>query len=751
MITDIKSEVGQRRLEHAVDGLGIIETGLSSRSKTCKRSGTASGKSCRSADSKSLGTDDSTKVGRVILKKCEAKELRLAHRLRRISNCPDNAATRITRGGARKTLLYPMKVDIPAGCITAILGTSESGKSTLLKFMAGCADTNLDCDGVDTMFSHFSSEKGEVTSMCDEFISACSRILRFIPNNCTFRSPTSFERIVQSLNLFLFCFFHLFTSLGSSIVNLHGPSSYLPQDTNLHRFYTPRTYVKHYDRLLSSSFSGKAVSPSHPRFMSDKDIEGLLDSLRISHDRRDTVVGDAFRRGLTLGEKRRLELGLSVLSVPDTLFCENPFEGLDSETSLHIMEFLKGYSSNSSRRVIVTLNRPSNFIWNLIDNVILLSRGRVVFEGARFDMEGFFAHHGMSTPKRFSPIEHYLAVVNNFRRPTTAVNWEANFKEWQEEFNEDDGDEFGLDLETCFPSAIPEVNIPQRLVQGAFGGEKFACSKVACCAHNQQFRQLARRYLLQMLLNPGILQIRLAMYTLLSLFLGALFFNLEKDFEDNQSIDSHASLLFYSSSFYIFMVCATIPFLAIDLQIRNKEVLNGFYHPSIHHLAVSLSTIPASLFLSLVISVIQVNMVGLQNGLQFFLILTLALWCADALVILVSLCAPHFVIGIVVYAGICGLFMALEGFMLVPSKFPTWLRWTYPVPFHTYVFRSLMFNEFDGDTFGNEVLHMYEIEDTSVSHDMVVLLCYGLIIHLLCMLKIAFGHTQRITKRMAGA
>lgn len=84
-------------------------------------------------------------------------------------------------------------------------------------------------------------------------------------------------------------------------------------------------------------------------------------------------------------------------------------EGLDSETSLHIMEFLKGYSSTSSRRVVVTLNRPSNFIWNLIDNAILLSRGRVVFEGARFDMEGFFAANGAPTPKRFSPIEHYLS------------------------------------------------------------------------------------------------------------------------------------------------------------------------------------------------------------------------------------------------------------------------------------------------------------------------------------------------------
>jgi len=61
------------------------------------------------------------------------------------------------------------------------------------------------------------------------------------------------------------------------------------------------------------------MSTSHPALMSDEHIESLLDSLRISHDRRDVVVGDAFRRGLTLGEKRRLELGLMVLSAPDTV------------------------------------------------------------------------------------------------------------------------------------------------------------------------------------------------------------------------------------------------------------------------------------------------------------------------------------------------------------------------------------------------------------------------------------------------
>jgi hypothetical protein len=68
------------------------------------------------------------------------------------------------------------------------------------------------------------------------------------------------------------------------------------------------------------------------------------------------------------------------------------------------MEFLKGYSSNSSQRVIVTLDKPSNFIWNLFDNVILLSRDRIVFEGTRFT-KSFFAANKAPTPKQFSPIE----------------------------------------------------------------------------------------------------------------------------------------------------------------------------------------------------------------------------------------------------------------------------------------------------------------------------------------------------------
>jgi hypothetical protein len=97
----------------------------------------------------------------------------------------------------------------------------------------------------------------------------------------------------------------------------------------------------------------------------------------------------------------------------------------------------------------------------------------------------------------------------------------------------------------------------------------------------------------------------------------------------------------------------------------------------------------------------------------------------------------HFVIGIAIIAGIYGIFMLLPGFILVPSDFPGWLTWTYNIAFHTYSWRSLMYNEFSGDVVfdsvefptGMDVLKFYEIEDVNPASDMIVLLIYAVIIN----------------------
>lgn len=96
--------------------------------------------------------------------------------------------------------------------------------------------------------------------------------------------------------------------------------------------------------------------------------------------------------------------------------------------------------------------------------------------------------------------------------------------------------------------------------------------------------------------------------------------------------------------------------------------------------------------------------------------------------------------------------MLLMGFMLVPSEFPVWLRWSYNVPFHTYSWRSFMYVEFSGleNVFdstefptGMDVLRTYEIDNVNYGRDMGVLVAYGAIIHLICVTVILVKRQRR--------
>ena len=465
---------------------------------------------------------------------------------------------------------------------------------------------------------------------------------------------------------------------------------------------------------------------------SQKEIDGILKSLGILEDRQDVVVGDLFRRGLSEGERRRLDLGLMVLGAPDTLFCEEPIGNLDSETSSSVMQFLKGYSSQPGRRVIVTINKPSSMVWNLIDDVILVAQGRVIYEGPRFDMESFFAYNGSPTPKRFSQVEHYLSVVSSLSQKKkdarSVEEWARSFEKWQKEADEDEGDGLADDIETCFPTAITTVQISRAAVQKSKYLKKMLIMS-----------ELVKRYLMDLVLNPGMLWVRFGMYSMLSLMIGLLFWGLG-DKTSYASIQSRASVLFYSASFFIFMVVAVLPFRVHDKAVVAKEVFNGYYHPLAHHAASTLASLFCVLVLAFVTTVIMAPMAKFNAPFKFFLDMLLSLNCAEALAQLATVLVSNYILGIVGLAGLFGFFMLLMGFMLVPSEFPVWLRWAHYVPFHTYTWRSFMYIEFSGpeNVFdsvefptGMDVLRAYEIQDVNYGHDMLVLVGYGMMIHLI--------------------
>lgn len=165
MMEGENTHIAQRRIDDAVDGIGVIETGQQIPRKPPTRTG-----SNLSASGHSQSISTSAYPGSKVRTN---RRISLFHQPRKLSNAESSAPyvdgrTRVVKcvvpndeykslpcmrgkdtsdASKMKPILHPMRFDLPAGSITAILGGSESGKSTLLKFLAGSMDRNVIFEG----------------------------------------------------------------------------------------------------------------------------------------------------------------------------------------------------------------------------------------------------------------------------------------------------------------------------------------------------------------------------------------------------------------------------------------------------------------------------------------------------------------------------------------------------------------------------------------------------------------------------
>lgn len=492
-------------------------------------------------------------------------------------------------------------------------------------------------------------------------------------------------------------------------VFLPGKKAYLPQGDYLHGFYTCTSYMQHYARLTGMTLDEET----------NKKIDDILTDLGLA-SHKNTRVGDVFLSGLSGGQKRRLGIALEALSSPQNFFLDEPTSGLDAESAIQVVRFLRRYvQMDPGRRVILTIHQPSSFIWEMLDNIILLAKGHLVYQGPREETKAFFDSCDYHTPVDYNPADYFLTITNDdFDDKNRSPEWwNSAFLNWNKKVVDDDGDT----QEKVF-STNDDTAETQR---GNF------------C---QQVTELVRRYFTNLMFNPGILAVRVAIYAMLALIIGALFWKIG-DVSTYTSIQSRIALAYYCAAFFIFMSIAVMPFIIIERSIVDKEVRNGYYHPVVYQLAQGINSIPGSALLAFVTTVIIMTMTGFQEPLLYFVTMFLALLCAEALNQLISHVVPHFIIGMALVAGFFGLFMLLQGFMLVPSEFPSWLRWTYNIAFHTYAWRLFMYFEFHDNHFpnalpekfkdGNNILKEYEIYDISTTNDLVTLLGYAGVIQCL--------------------
>ena len=114
---------------------------------------------------------------------------------------------------------------------------------------------------------------------------------------------------------------------------------------------------------------------------------------------RSTIIGIPGRiKGISGGEMKRLAFASEVLTDPALMFCDEPTSGLDSFMARNVVSSLKELATNRQKTIVCVIHQPSSEVFELFDDVIILSEGRVAFQGTVTNALSFFSRLGYSCP-----------------------------------------------------------------------------------------------------------------------------------------------------------------------------------------------------------------------------------------------------------------------------------------------------------------------------------------------------------------
>ncbi|KAG0607438.1 hypothetical protein M758_8G028500 [Ceratodon purpureus] len=132
---------------------------------------------------------------------------------------------------------------------------------------------------------------------------------------------------------------------------------------------------------------------------------------------RDSQVGTVEKRGISGGQRKRVNVGLEMVMEPSLLILDEPTSGLDSTSSRLVLQALRREASMGVN-VGVVLHQPSYGLFRMFDDVMFLAKGgRTVYLGPVNEVEHYFSGIGLVVPERINPPDHYMDALEGIAVP----------------------------------------------------------------------------------------------------------------------------------------------------------------------------------------------------------------------------------------------------------------------------------------------------------------------------------------------
>ncbi|KAJ0966924.1 hypothetical protein J5N97_023841 [Dioscorea zingiberensis] len=443
--------------------------------------------------------------------------------------------------------------------------------------------------------------------------------------------------------------------------------------------------------------AGIVPEPDIDTYMKAISVEGLERSIQTDYVLKimgldicaDIMVGDAMRRGISGGQKKRLTTGEMIVGPTKALFMDEISTGLDSSTTFQIVTCLQQLAHITESTVVVSLLQPAPETYDLFDDIILMAEGKIVYQGPRSQILKFFAECGFRCPDRKGAADFLQEVLS---RKDQEQYWDRT----QESYTYVSVDQFIKQFKKFYIGKELEEELLKPY-------DKSQCHKTALSFNLyslpkwELFRACMARELLLMKRNSFIYIFKTTQLTIFAMVTMTVFLR------TRMGIDVVHANYYMGSLFFALLLLMVNGFPEIAMTVSRLPVFykqrDFYFYPAwAYAIPSAILKVPISLIESLIWTSLTYYVIGYSPEASRFFRQFLLLFVVHQMSLsLFRFLASCFQTAVASTVGgtLCVLVMlTLGGFILPRPSIPGWLKWGFWISPLAYTEIGLTVNEF---------------------------------------------------------
>lgn len=462
-------------------------------------------------------------------------------------------------------------------------------------------------------------------------------------------------------------------------------------------------YVKQEDLLMASATVRETLQysaqlrlpPEIPYEAKMERVEKLINTLELNQV-AETRIGNELYRGVSGGEKKRVAIGVEMITNPKLLFLDEPTTGLDASMSLSVLKSLKRLAKENHCTIICTIHQPRYEIFEMFDKLMLLVGGKVAYFGEVPKAIDFFAEAGFVCQDSENPADFFLDVLQN--KDPNNPEGEANNNKFAETivdaYNASKLKEENLKKLTKIRETAPQISKEEK--------KEAKKNRLQCVATPwTQLTVLLTRNFRNSLRDPIVFYGQMAQYLLMGLLAGFLYYQIDHDQEGLFKIQ----MFLFWDAIYMSMIASftyVLTFSAIR-NLYNRERQSNSYRTGYFLIALSLYQVPMQFASVSAFSLLTYFVAGMKTEpANFFIYLCLNFLMAqasEALAITCSIVTPGFDEANALVTLFITFWFSFTSVFINNDNVKPGLYWISYTSYYKWHLEGLLVNELKGEPF----------------------------------------------------